>query len=190
MKKILIILVVLIMVYETDLFSSDSSTNETSIYDFNMLSIDQQEISLEKYKDKVLLIVNVASKCGYTKQYKELQELYIQHKKNGLVILSFPANNFLWQEPGSDSEIKAFCTSKYGVEFPMFSKISVKGKKTHPLYKFLISKKGNPDFYGKVRWNFTKFLIDRNGKIVDRFSPKTKPSDPKVAKAIITALKK
>ncbi len=159
------------------------------IYDFEMLSIDQEKVSLKKYKNKLMLIVNVASKCGYTYQYKGLQALYTKYKDKGLVILGFPANNFLWQEPGSDSKIKAFCTSKYGVDFPMFSKISVKGRKAHPLYKFLTSKKSNPGFDGRIGWNFTKFLTNRNGKVIARFSPKTKPFDPKIIEAIESALK-
>ena len=113
---------------------------------------------------KSSLLVNVASKCGYTPQYKDLEALYRKYKDQGLVILGFPANNFGWQEPGTDAEIKTFCTTTYDVTFPMFSKISVKGKDQHPLYRYLTSEVTDPKFAGDVKWNFTKFLIDRKGQ--------------------------
>ncbi len=118
-----------------------------------------------------MLIVNVASKCGFTPQYKGLQELYVRYKDKGFIILGFPANNFLWQEPASNNDIKQFCSLNYHVSFPMFAKISVKGKDQGALYQFLTNKESNPCYAGKIKWNFTKFLIDRKANIVDRFKP-------------------
>ena len=160
-----------------------------SIYDFEMVDIDGNKVSLEKFKGKVVLIVNVASKCGLTPQYKGLQEIYGKYQEKGFVILGFPANNFRQQEPGSNAEIKEFCTVNFGVQFPMFSKISVLGEDIHPLYKFLTAKETNPEFAGDIRWNFDKFLFDKNGAIINRYHPKTKPQDPELIKAIETALK-
>ena len=160
-----------------------------SIYDFEMLDIDGNKVSLEKFKGKVVMIVNVASKCGLTPQYKELQAIYSKYLGKGFVILGFPANNFLQQEPGTNSEIKEFCSVNYGVQFPMFAKISVLGEDIHPLYRFLTGKETNPEFAGDIRWNFDKFLADKNGAIINRFHPKTKPRDPELIKAIETALK-
>ncbi len=154
------------------------------IYDFEMKDIDGNPVKLEVYKGSVVFIVNVASKCGFTSQYKGLQELYEKYKDRGFVILGFPANNFLKQEPGSESDIKEFCSLNYNVTFPMFSKISVKGKEQDGFYKFLTEKETNPGFSGKIKWNFTKFLINREGDIVDRFSPLTKPDSAKVIKRI------
>ena len=160
-----------------------------SIYDFKMLDIDGNKVPLEKFKGKVVLIVNVASKCGFTPQYKGLQEIYSKYLEKGFVILGFPANNFRQQEPGTNAEIKKFCTVNYGVQFPMFAKISVLGEDIHPLYRFLTGKETDPEFAGDIRWNFDKFLIDKNGAIISRFHPKIKPQDPELIKAIETALK-
>jgi len=159
------------------------------VLDFTMDGIDGEKVKLEKYKGKVLLVVNVASKCGLTPQYKGLQTIYKKFKDKGFVVLGFPANNFLKQEPGSNAEIKKFCTINYGVEFPMFSKISVKGEDIHPLYRYLTGKDTNPQFAGEIRWNFDKFLVDKNGNVVHRFHPKTTPGDEKVLAAIEAALK-
>jgi glutathione peroxidase len=159
-----------------------------SVYDFTLKNIDGKETSLGQYKGKVLLLVNVASKCGLTPQYEGLQSLYTKYKDRGLVILGFPANNFMGQEPGTDEEIKSFCTLKYNVTFPMFSKISVKGSDIHPLYKFLTDKGTNPDFGGDIKWNFNKFLVDRNGEIIARFEPQVKPDDDRVIQAVEKAL--
>ena len=156
--------------------------------DFSMTSIDGEEVNLTDYKGKVVLIVNVASKCGLTPQYEALQAIYERYKDNGLVILGFPANNFGAQEPGTNSEIKEFCAVNYGVSFPMFAKISVKGEDQHPLYGFLTDRSTNPQFGGEIKWNFTKFLIDRKGKIIDRFEPRTKPDNPEVVSAIESVL--
>lgn len=159
-----------------------------TIFDFTMTDIDGKQVPLSNFKGKVVLIVNVASKCGFTPQYEGLQKLYLQYKERGLEILGFPANNFLSQEPGSNQEIKSFCTLTYGVTFPMFAKISVKGKDIHPLYQFLTDKKTHPQFGGKITWNFNKFLISRDGKIIGRFGSRAKPYDEKVIRAIEMAL--
>ena len=163
---------------------------EKSVLDFTMKSIDGADVKLDTYSGKVLLLVNVASKCGYTSQYRGLESIYEKYKEQGLVVMGFPANNFLWQEPGTDEEIKTFCTTKYNVTFPMFAKISVKGDKIHPLYKFLTSKQTNPEFSGSISWNFNKFLVDRGGKIVARFSSKDEPESEKVLQAIEQTLKR
>jgi glutathione peroxidase len=157
--------------------------------DFTMKDIDGKDVELAKTcKGKVVMVVNVASKCGLTPQYEELEKLYETYKERGLVILGFPANEFAAQEPGTEKEIKEFCTSKYKVSFPMFSKIVVKGDTIHPLYKFLTEKETDPSFAGEIKWNFTKFLIGRDGKLAARFEPKTVPSAKEVVAAIETAL--
>ncbi|MEJ2536237.1 MAG: glutathione peroxidase [Calditrichia bacterium] len=160
-----------------------------SIYDFTVNDIDGNPVKLDQYKGKAVLIVNVASKCGNTPQYEGLQDLYKKYGDKGLVILGFPANNFGGQEPGTNEEIKDFCTTNYGVTFPMFSKISVKGEDIHPLYKYLTSAETDPEFAGDITWNFNKFLINPSGKIVARFDSKDKPESEKVVKAIQIALK-
>jgi glutathione peroxidase len=161
-----------------------------TIYDFNMKNIDGKEIPLAAYKGKVVLIVNVASLCGNTPQYKDIEAMYEKYKDKGLVVLGFPANNFMGQEPGSDEKIKAFCTKEYSVTFPMFSKISVKGSDMHPLYKFLTEKSENGVIDAPVKWNFQKFLIGKDGKVITSFSPKTSVNDAEVVKAIETELRK
>jgi glutathione peroxidase len=163
---------------------------EKSVLDFTMKSIDGDDVKLDSYSGKVLLLVNVASKCGYTSQYRGLESVYKKYKGQGLVVMGFPANNFFWQEPGTNEEIKTFCTTKYNVTFPMFAKISVKGDKIHPLYKFLTSKQTDPEFGGAISWNFNKFLVDRAGKVVARFSSKDEPESEKVVQAIEQELKK
>jgi glutathione peroxidase len=159
-----------------------------SVYDFKMKNIDGNEVALDAYKGKVLLFVNVASKCGLTPQYKEIQALYEKYKDKGLVVLGFPANNFMGQEPGSDKDIKEFCTLKYDVTFPMFSKISVKGSDQHPLYKYLTSKDENGVIDAKVSWNFQKFLVSKSGKVITSFGPQTSVTEADVTKAIEAAL--
>jgi glutathione peroxidase len=155
-----------------------------SVYDFTLQSIDGKEVSLSAYAGKAVLMVNVASKCGFTPQYEGLERLYETYKERGLVILGFPANNFGSQEPGSDAEIKEFCTTKFHVSFPMFSKISVKGADQHPLYRYLTSKDTDPQFGGEIGWNFTKFLIDRNGAIAGRFDSKVTPESKEIREAV------
>ncbi|MCS6819041.1 MAG: glutathione peroxidase [Chitinophagales bacterium] len=159
-----------------------------SVHEFTMKTIDGKELSLSTFKGKVLLIVNVASKCGLTPQYKEIEALYRKYKDKGLVVLGFPANNFLGQEPGTDKEIKEFCTTKYDVTFPMFSKISVKGKDQHPLYQYLTQKSNNGVIDADVKWNFQKFLVDKNGKVITSFSPQTSVNDESVIREIEKAL--
>jgi len=154
-----------------------------NIYEFTLNSIDGAPAPLAAYKGKVLLVVNVASKCGFTPQYTELEAVYEKYKDKGLVIAGFPANNFMSQEPGTNEEIKAFCTRKYNVTFPMYAKISVKGSDIAPLYEYLTKSSG-----GDIKWNFTKFLIGRDGSIVARFESPVKPDDPKVTAAIEKAL--
>ena len=159
-----------------------------SILDFTMKDIAGREIPLRTFRGSVLLVVNVASKCGLTPQYRGLQQLYERYREKGLQILAFPANNFLAQEPGSDEQIQQFCTTTYSVTFPLFSKISVRGRDIHPLYRFLTGKESNPDFSGKIGWNFAKFLVDRAGRVVARFEPKAEPLSPPVLEAVENAL--
>jgi len=153
-------------------------------------TLDGKKINLKDYQGKVALVVNVASYCGNTKQYEPLQKLHEKYADKGLVVLGFPANEFGKQEPGTDAEIAEFCTREYGVTFPVFSKIVVKGEGQDPLYKFLTSKETNPEFAGPVTWNFEKFLIGRNGQVVARFKPGLSPDDEKVVKAIEVELAK
>jgi len=147
------------------------------IYDFSVPALDGKEVPLSDYTGKVLLVVNTASKCGFTPQYKGLEELYEQFKESGLVILGFPCNQFGAQEPGTEAEIAEFCEVNYGVTFPMFAKIDVNGAQAHPLYQFLKGQQAG--FLGTegIKWNFTKFLVDRDGKVVDRYAPKTTPAE-------------
>lgn len=154
-----------------------SKGKEMTIYDYKVKDIDGKEISLSKYKGKTLLIVNVASKCGFTSQYEGLEKLFDKYKEQDFMILGFPSNQFGSQEPGTNDEIKQFCSLTYGVSFDMFAKIDVNGSNEDPLYAFL--KQKVPGFLGSkaIKWNFTKFLVDENGKIIERYSPTTKPKD-------------
>lgn len=156
-----------------------------NIYAFKLKNIDGKEVSLKRFRGKVLLVVNVASKCGNTPQYAGLEKLYKHYRNAGLEVLGFPSNDFGAQEPGTESEIKTFCTQNYGVTFPMFSKIDVKGDNQHPLYKWLVA---SADRHDDVEWNFAKFLVGRDGKVVGRFTPKTQPDDDALVKAIQEAL--
>lgn len=163
------------------------SMAEKNVYSFTVKTIDGREKCLADYKGKVLLIVNTASRCGFTPQYGPLETLYEKYKGRGFEILAFPANNFLGQEPGTDSEIKDFCSVKYHVTFPLFSKISVKGKDMHPLYRYLTSESG---FNGNITWNFNKFLVDPDGSVVARFGSKTDPLSPELVNKLEAALPK
>ncbi|MEO2089153.1 MAG: glutathione peroxidase [Gemmataceae bacterium] len=151
---------------------------------YKMKGIDGKEVDLGQYKGKVVLLVNVASKCGYTKQYSGLQALYEKYGKDGLVVIGVPANDFGAQEPGTDDDIQKFCSSTYNVTFPLLSKVSVKGKEITPLYQYLTSKETNPSYAGDIGWNFEKFLISRKGEVVGRFKSGDAPESEKVTSAI------
>jgi glutathione peroxidase len=161
-----------------------------AVLNFKIKSLTGKEVDLSKYQGKVVLMVNVASKCGFTPQYKGLQELHKKYAAQGLAILGFPANDFGQQEPGSEEEIGTFCQRNYGVEFDMFSKISVKGPQQADLYHYLTSEKTNPKFAGEVKWNFEKFLIGRDGQVVARFRSKVEPTSEEMVKAIEAELAK
>ena len=152
-----------------------------SIYDFKVPSLEGSTIDFSQYKGKYILVVNTASKCGYTKQYADLEKLYEQYKSN-LVIIGFPANNFGQQEPGTNDEIKEFCSKNYGVTFPMAEKVSVKGDDIHPLFKWLTSKQENGVMDAEIKWNFTKFLLDKNGKLVAVFPSAVTPMSEEITK--------
>ena len=165
-----------------------ASAGAASVYDYTLNSIDGQPTPLASFKGKVVLLVNVASRCGYTPQYTGLEALYEKYKDQGFVIVGFPANNFGAQEPGTNEEIKTFCKSKYSVTFPMMAKVSVKGEDTTPLYQFLTTK-ANAATDGEIKWNFTKFLVDKDGNVIARFEPKVTPDDPALVGAVEKALK-
>jgi glutathione peroxidase len=160
----------------------------SGLYGFTLNNIDGKPAPLADYKGKVVLLVNVASQCGYTPQYSALESVYEKYKDQGFVILGFPANNFGSQEPGTNAEIKTFCTRKYSVTFPMYAKISVKGADKAPLYQYL-TEQTSPGISGEIQWNFTKFLVDRNGNVVKRFEPPVKPDAKEVTDAIEKELK-
>ncbi len=192
MLKILSILALLVVIDGIAYLGTSApvvSAKAKSVLDFKMNDIDGKEVALKKYKGDVLLIVNTASKCGYTPQYEGLQAIYTKYKAQGFYVLGFPANNFGGQEPGKESEIKEFCESKYKVTFPMFAKISVKGDDQHPLYNFLTAKETDPQFSGDISWNFNKFLVNRKGEVVARFSSKDTPESEAVTQAIEKYLK-
>lgn len=159
----------------------------SSVYDFTLKTIDGKPAPLAEYKGKVLLVVNVASQCGYTPQYAGLEALYRKYKSKGLVIIGVPANNFGGQEPGTDAEIKQFCSRTYNVTFPMMSKVSVKGSDKTPLYVWLTGPAG-PKTAGEVQWNFTKFLLGRDGKVLSRFDSAIEPDSPEITSAVEKAL--
>lgn len=160
--------------------SSPASSQLKNFYDFTVKTIENKDFPLSTFKGKKVMVVNVASKCGFTPQYAQLQELYEKYSKNNFVIIGFPANNFLHQEPGTNDEIKQFCTLNYGVSFPMMAKISVKGKEIAPLYEWLTQKSKNGRQDASVKWNFQKFLIDENGHWADVLWPTTSPLSEKV----------
>lgn len=160
----------------------------SSVYDFTLKSIDGKPAPLSGFKGKVLLVVNVASQCGYTPQYAGLESLYRKYKDKGLVIVGVPANNFGGQEPGTDAEIKQFCSRTYNVTFPMMSKVSVKGADKTPLYGWLTGATANPKTAGEIQWNFTKFLIGRNGNVLARFESAVEPDAKEIASAVEKAL--
>ena len=159
-----------------------------SVHEFTLSSIDGKAVSLADYKGKVVLLVNVASKCGFTPQYTGLEKLYEHYKDKGLVIVGIPANNFGGQEPGTNEEIKTFCSRTYNVSFPMMSKVSVKGDDKTPLYQYLTDSSANSQTGGEIKWNFTKFLVDKNGKVIARFEPKVTPDSSELISAVEKAL--
>ena len=161
-----------------------------AVLNFTMKGLDGKDVDLSKYQGKVILVVNVASKCGFAPQYKGLQSLHDRYATEGLVILGVPANNFGKQEPGTNEDIAKFCDSKYSVKFDMLGKVSVKGDDECELYKYLTSKESNPKFGGDIKWNFTKFLINRKGEVVARFEPKIEPQSEELMKAIEAELEK
>jgi glutathione peroxidase len=179
MKKILVLLA---------LVGTSLMAAEKTVYDFTLNTIDGQPAPLSAYKGKIVLLVNVASKCGYTPQYTALESIYEKYKDRGFVIVGIPANNFGAQEPGTNQEIKTFCSSKYHVTFPMMAKVSVKGSDITPLYQFLTDKGAHPETGGEIGWNFTKFLVGPDGKVIARFDSKVTPDSPEVTGAIEKAL--
>lgn len=170
------IITVFILLFSVFAANGQEKNKSMNFYQFNAASLQGKDISMEEYKGKVVLVVNTASKCGFTPQYEGLEALYKKYSSKGLVILGFPCNQFASQEPGNAEEISKFCTLKYGVTFPMFAKIEVNGDNAHPLYKYL--KKTLPGtITNEIKWNFTKFLLDRNGNPVQRYAPTVKPED-------------
>lgn len=159
-----------------------------SVHDFSAKTIDGADKKLSDYKGKTLLVVNVASECGLTPQYDGLEKLHEKYAEKGLAILGFPANEFGAQEPGSNDAIKSFCKTKYGVKFDMFGKVKVKGEGIDPLFAFLTSQSDNPDFGGDIKWNFNKFLVDKDGRVIARFEPQVEPTSAEVVGAIEKAL--
>jgi glutathione peroxidase len=165
-------------------FMTDTTPREAkakSIYDFTMTDIDGKETPLKKFEGKVVMIVNTASRCGLTPQYEGLEKIFDEYKEKGFVVLGFPANDFMGQEPGTNEEIKEFCTSRFNVSFPMFSKISVKGEGAHPLYQWLLTQTDNKK---DIEWNFAKFLVGRDGQVRARFSSRTAPDAKEIREAI------
>lgn len=173
MKKTLLVMILIATVAITN-------AQTENFHDFIVKTLDGEDFDLSSLKGKKVLVVNTASKCGLTPQYEGLETLYKTYKDDNFVVIGFPANNFLKQEPGTNEDIKAFCELNYGVSFPMMSKISVKGKNMHPVYQWLTQKSKNQFKDSKVKWNFQKYLIDENGDLVDIISPKTKPLDEKI----------
>ncbi|HKA62127.1 MAG TPA: glutathione peroxidase [Methylomirabilota bacterium] len=159
-----------------------------TFHDFTMKTIDGKEQSLADYRGKALLVVNVASQCGLTPQYAALQALHAEYSPRGFAVLGFPCNQFAGQEPGSDAEVKAFCSTGYGVTFPLFSKIEVNGKGRAPLYAWLTGEPTRPDGPGDIKWNFAKFVVDRTGQVIARFDPRTAPDAPQVTQAVEKAI--
>jgi glutathione peroxidase len=172
--KIMIKKIIMLVLFS--IISLFAKENDMSIYDFNVKTIDGKEISMSQYKGKVLLIVNVASKCGFTNQYEGLEKLFAKYKDKDFMVLGFPSNQFGGQEPGTNEEIKQFCSLTYEVKFDMFSKVDVNGENQAPIYKFLKEQKAGILGTEDIKWNFTKFLVDKNGKVIDRYGSATSPS--------------
>jgi glutathione peroxidase len=187
---LLLIAVVIVTGCAASNATEQESTKVSKPLSFTMKSLDGKDVDLSKYQGKVVLIVNVASKCGLTGQYEQLQELHEEHCDKGLAVLGFPCNQFLFQESGTAEEIKEFCRVNYGVTFDMFAKVEVNGKRACDLYKTLTTLDTKPVGPGKISWNFEKFIVGRDGEVVARFSPRTKPDDPKLLKVIEAELAK
>lgn len=168
--------------------AGEASTDMKTVHDFVVKDIDGTDTPLSGFRGRVLLVVNVASRCGFTPQYEGLQKLHERYRERGFAVLGFPANNFMGQEPGSDLQIKEFCSTKFNVTFPMFAKISVKGRDIHPLYAFLTSQEAHPEQAGPISWNFNKFLVGRDGRVLDRFGSRDAPESERVVQAIERAL--
>ena len=181
-------LMVFLLMGTTLAAAQGKNADANGVLGYTMKDIDGVDVPLSRYKGKAFLIVNVASRCGHTPQYKDLEALYRKYKEKGFAILGFPANNFKKQEPGTDAEIKQFCTTNYDVTFDMFSKISVKGDDQHPLYTFLTSDSTNRKFAGDVQWNFTKYLVDRQGNVVGKFASGVGPMSEEMTTAVEAAL--
>ena len=177
------------LVFGLSVLAFAQTQSAASIYDYKLTSIDMESVQLSQFKGNVVMLVNVASRCGYTPQYAGLEALYRKYKDQGFVIVGIPANNFGQQEPGTNSEIKVFCKRKYDVTFPMMAKVSVAGNDMAPLYEYLTDKSANPTTGGDIKWNFTKFLIGKDGKILARFEPDVTPEDPTLVAAVENALK-
>jgi glutathione peroxidase len=190
-RQLLAIVIGLTFLAQSTLTAAENkSKGVPPVLQFKTKSLEGKDVDLSKYQGKVLLIVNTASRCGYTPQYKGLEQLHEKYSKDGLVVLGFPCNQFFRQEPGSAQQIRDFCTSKYNVQFDLFEKIDVKGKNQTPLYKWLTSAEATPSDPGDVKWNFEKFLVGRDGKVIARFRTKIDPGSPQVTEAIETELKK
>jgi glutathione peroxidase len=190
-RQLIAIVIGLTFLTQSSLWAADNKSKDVPpVLQFKTKSLEGKEVDLSKYQGKVLLIVNTASRCGYTPQYKGLEALHEKYSKEGLVVLGFPCNQFLRQEPGTPQQIREFCTDKYNVKFDLFEKIDVKGKNQTPLYKWLTSAEATPSDPGDVGWNFEKFLIGKDGKVVARYRSKVKPESPQVVQAIETELKK
>ena len=189
--KVLWLAAVAAALASTACFAEDKPKGDSKVtgpLDFKMEGLDGKEVDLSKLKGKVVLFVNVASKCGYTKQYTGLQAIYEKYEKKGFVVVGVPANDFGTQEPGTNDEIGKFCSSKYNVTFPMLAKVSVKGKEQAPLYGFLTSKETNPKFAGEIGWNFEKFLVNKKGEVVAKYKSAVAPESEELVKAIETEL--
>lgn len=187
MHKLLKSFVVLLLAF---VFTASVGSAEpaSSLYELNAISLDKEEVSLSRYTGKVALVVNTASRCGFTSQYEGLEAIYKEYKDRGFVVLGFPSNDYLSQEPGTDEEIKKFCKLKYDVSFPMFSKAPVSGAAKQPVYKFL-TEQGKEEFRGDPGWNFVKFLISKEGHVIGRFASRVKPDSEEVRQAIEAALR-
>jgi glutathione peroxidase len=186
---LIIVLIVVIAGMATSYGKSHPAEEKKSVLEYTLALADGKEQPLENFRGKVLLLVNVASNCGFTGQYEGLQKLHTKYENEGFSVLAFPANDFLGQEPGTNEEIVTFCRMNYGVTFPVFAKISVIGVEQHPLYRFLTNETTNPGFSGNISWNFNKFLINRQGKVIARYGSRTVPEDAELVAHLEKALK-